>query len=267
MKNSSLSHHGIISREFDIFYYELLRVKEAALASGINSIKKLDQDETEDPKTITVSGPVLALQERLTTFFDNQKERFHRLVVGPNSMFIQDAQYIFVTLADEMLINNPWQGADYWRQNCLETKIFQTQVGGERIFSQIEYLLKTNDPLQRELARLYLLSLSLGFQGRFRSQGTAEILAYKQQLFSFIYHRRGDIKHGERDLMIDDSLKFVFMESPSKGLPDMRSWSLTALGVVIVYLLISYGIWMIISEDLNEVLQSIFQLAKQSPVV
>lgn len=266
MKTANLSHHGIISEEFDVFYYELLRIKEQALRNNAAPLMTTD-DSTDDPKTITVSGPVLALQERFLTFFDQQRERFHRIAVGPSSLFIQEAQYIFVVMADEVMINQAWHGADYWRQNCLETKIFQTQVAGERIFSQIENLLRTNDPLQRELARLYLLCLSLGFQGRFRGQENSQILSYKQQLFSFIYHRSATLFQGERTYMLEDSLSFVFTEAPSKGLPDLRSWSLTALSVFLVYLFVSYGIWMIISEDLHNVLESIFQLTKQGPVV
>jgi type IV/VI secretion system ImpK/VasF family protein len=265
MKISQLSHHGILSEEFDVFYYELLRVKELALRSVHEAIAPVN--EQDDAKTITVSGPVLALQERFTTFFEKQRERLYRLAVGPSALFIQEAQYLFTAFADEVMINHTWQGADYWRQNCLETKIFQTQVAGERIFLQIDSLLKTNDPLQRELARIYLLSLSLGFQGKFRTQGNLQILAYKQQLFSFIYHRNPDLTDGTRNYLFEDSLNSVFTEAPTKGLPDLRSWSLTALAVLLVYLFISYGVWMIISQDLHEVLQSIFHLSKQGPVV
>ena len=265
MKTPSLSHHGILSEEFDVFYYELLRIKELALRSKDEAIAPINEED--DLKTITVSGPVLALQERFTTFFEKQRERLYRVAVGPSSLFIQEAQYLFVSMADEVMINHTWQGADYWRQNCLETKIFQTQVAGERIFSNVDSLLKTNDPLQRELARIYLLSLALGFQGRFRTQGNLQILAYKQQLFSFIYHRNPNLTGGNRDYLFEDSLNSVFTEAPTKGLPDLRSWSLTALAVLLVYLFISYGVWMIISQDLHEVLSSIFHLTKQGPVV
>jgi type VI secretion system protein ImpK len=266
MKKIALSHHGAISEEFDIFYYELLRIKEMALKS-VPAPLTANEDDSDDSKIITVSGPALALQERLTTFFDKQKERFHRSAVGPSSLFIQEAQYVFVTLADEVMINIHWHGSDYWRQNCLETKIFQTQVAGERIFSQIDNLFKKNDPLQRELARVYLLTLSLGFQGRFRSLGISQILSYKQQLFSFIYHRSANLTQGSRDYILDDSLKFIFTEAPTKGLPDLRSWSITAFTAFLIYLFVSYGIWTIISADLHQVLQSIFHLAKQGPVV
>lgn len=266
MKIQQPSYHGILSEEFDIFYYELLRIKEIALRSAHEVLKPIDENE-DDSKTITVSGPVLALQERFTTFFDKQRERLYRAAVGPSTLLIQEALYMFVAMADEVMINQSWQGSDYWRQNCLETKIFQTQVAGERIFFQIDGLLRTNDPLQRELARIYLLSLSLGFQGKFRSLDNRQILSYKQQLFSFIYHRNPDISIGTRDYMFEDSLSSVFTEAPTKGLPDLRAWSATAISVLLVYLFISYGIWMIISEDLHEVLQSIFHLSKQGPVV
>jgi len=265
MKIANLSHHGALSEEFDIFYYELLRIKEIALSSKHDQITPVnDQDEA---KTITVSGPVLALQERFTTFFEKQRDRLYRIAVGPSALFSQEAQYLFVAMADEVMINHRWQGADYWRQNCLETKIFQSQVAGERIFSQIDLLLKSNDLLQREMARIYLLSLALGFQGQFRTKSNLSIITYKQELFSFIYQRNPSLMTGHKDYLITDTLNFVFTEAPTKGLPDLRSWSLTALFVLITYLFISYGVWMIISADLHEVLNSIFHLAKQGPQV
>ncbi len=264
MKISQLSHHGILSEEFDIFYYELLRVKELALRSTQETITPINDDNS---KIIIVSGPVLALQERFSTFFEKQRERLYRVAVGPSSLFIQEAQYVFVAMADEVMINQSWQGSDYWRQNCLETKIFQTQIAGERIFLQIESLLKNNDMMQRELARIYLLSLSLGFLGKFRTQSNMKILSYKQQLFSFIYHQAPDITTGTRSYLFDDSLNSIFTEGPPKGLPELKAWSATALAVFLIYLFISYGVWMIISDDLHDVLQSIFHLSKQGPVV
>lgn len=265
MKMISCLHHGLISTEFDAFYYELLRVKESALRSRSIPPVKIEE-EADNPKTITLSGPALALQERMTNFFDQQRERFVRISIGANAIFVQEAQYAFVALTDEIMINTPWDGADYWRQNCLETKLFQTQMAGEKIFTLIENLLKKSDPLQKELARIYLLSLSLGFQGRFRGQEIYKILSYKEQLFSFIYHRSPSLTQTPRDYLLDNPLKFVFTEAPVKGLPDIRPWSLTALGIFLFYLFISYGIWTIISQDLHEVLESIFHLTKQGSV-
>lgn len=265
MKMLNLFHHGVISTEFDTFYYELLRVKEAALRTCASPTAS--EEQKNDPKTIIVSGPVLSLQERMTTFFDQQRERIYKIAIGPNAILIQEALYAFVALTDEIMINLLWHGADYWKQNCLETKIFQTQIAGEKIFSQIDTLLKTNDPLQRELARVYLLSLSLGFQGQFREQDKHRILSYKQQLFGFIYHRSPSLTQGTQNYLFDDSLNFTFTEAPPKGLPDIRPWSITALSVLLVYLFISYGIWTIISNDLHEVLEGIFHLTKQGPVV
>ena len=265
MKLANLSHHGVLSEEFDAFYYELLRIKEIALRSNHEATSPVNKDDGDDEKTITVSGPVLALQERFTKFFEKQQERLYRIAVGPSALFIQEAQYLFVSMADEIMINHAWQGSDYWRQNCLEIKMFQTQIAGERIFFNIDNLLKTNNKLQIELARIYLLSLSLGFQGKFRTHGNSQILSYKQQLFSFIYHRSPDI--GSKDFLIEEALSSVFTAAPTKGLPDLRSWSVTALVVLLIYLFVSYGIWTIISEDLHEVLKSIFHLTKQGPVV
>jgi hypothetical protein len=48
MKTISFSHHGIISEEFDVFYYELLRIKEVALRSSSASAIATDEQTDDD---------------------------------------------------------------------------------------------------------------------------------------------------------------------------------------------------------------------------
>jgi type VI secretion system protein ImpK len=264
MRNSIIpSYRGIISAEFDLFYYKLLKVKEQALSTrAIAAVKE------EDENTITVHGPALAIQDELKTFLENQFERLRRMVVGPSAMYVQDAFYIFVALADEILINLPWQGSDYWRQNCMEIKFFQSQIAGEKIFQQIDYLLKNPDPLQKELSRIYLLCLSLGFLGKYRGQDLITIDSYKQKLFSFIKLRHTRFNSANIPLEIfDGCLDHIFTEAPSKGLPDLKQWGWTAFAIFTFYLFISYGVWSIISYDLHQVLHDLFLLAKQGAVI
>lgn len=264
MRNSlTPTYRGIISAEFDLFYYKLLKIKEQALSTRSIAVVKED-----DNNTITVHGPALAIQDELKAFLENQFERLRRMVVGPSSMYVQDAFYIFTALSDEILINLPWQGSDYWRQNCMEIKFFQSQIAGEKIFQQIDYLLKNPDPLQKELARIYLLCLSLGFFGKYRGQDLIAIDSYKQKLFSFIKLRNARFNSTHIPLEIfDGCLDHIFTEAPSKGLPDLRQWGLTAFAIFAVYLFISYGVWSIISYDLHEVLHDLFLLAKQGAQV
>lgn len=264
MKNSLIpSYRGVISSEFDLFYYKLLKVKEQALSTRSQGIPKEDDDNT-----ITVHGPALSIQDDLKKFLENQFERLRRMVVGPSSMYVQDAFYAFTALADEILINLPWQGKDYWRQNCMEIKFFQTQIAGEKVFQQIDYLLKKTDPLQKELARIFLLCLSLGFLGKYRAQDLIVIDSYKQKLFSFINLRnpRFNSSHIPEEIF-RGNMAHVFTSSSGKGLPDLKQWGWTAFAVFVTYLFISYGVWSMISYDLHQVLHDIFLLAKQGASV
>lgn len=256
------NYKSIISAEFDLFYYKLLKIKEQALSTRAPRVV------SEEDNTITVHGPALAIQDDLKSFFEAQYERMRRMVVGPAGLFVQDAFYVFTALADEILINLPWQGNDYWRQNCMEINFFQSQIAGEKVFQQIEYLLKNPDPLQRELARVYLLCLSLGFLGKYRGQDLSEINTYKQKLFSFVTLKNvGFNTPHVREEIFEGNLRHVFSETSSKDLPDLRQWGWVSFTIFVVYLFISYGVWSIISYDLHSVLRDIFSLAKQGAVV
>ena len=76
-----------------------------------------------------------------------------------------------------MLLNTAWIGRDSWTSRLLEAALFRTSVAGDRIFERIEEVLSTREPSRRDIARLYLFALALGFQGRYRGMNEDPRLA------------------------------------------------------------------------------------------
>lgn len=99
-----------------------------------------------------------------------------------------DARYAIVALADELLINEPWQYRQWWQHNLLEEAVHGTYVAGEEFFRRAERILTERRTMEyREVARVYLLCMQLGFRGQYRgarSNGAIEHLSAR--LYEYI---------------------------------------------------------------------------------
>jgi len=77
------------------------------------------------------------------------------------------AGYAVIAFLDESVLNSPQPMFSEWPRRPLQEEIFGGFLGGEAFFENLEHLL--NQPDSEELGDLievYLLCLSLGFQGR-----------------------------------------------------------------------------------------------------
>lgn len=96
----------------------------------------------------------------------------------------------FVALVDEFLLFNHWAGQSAWIEQPMESRLFKTRMAGDHLPVKIKQLLETRDPALRDLARVYLLCLTLGFQGRLRNgNGKALHEKWRRGLFTFIHQR------------------------------------------------------------------------------
>ncbi|ATB28912.1 hypothetical protein MEBOL_002361 [Melittangium boletus DSM 14713] len=115
---------------------------------------------------------------------------------------LEQCRYVLATFADELLVNTPWYGRDAWREGLLEDVLFGTHHAGERIFEDVQRLLRDRDPTQAEMADVYLLALALGFQGRYRDHGEEALLhELQRQLFVLAHQRQPEPDAPSRRLM------------------------------------------------------------------
>lgn len=262
------TQNSVLLAEFQNFYYELLRQKEKALRMREHKTQMhtvhVDQDLEKNPDdTIKHETWYLTeIQNNLSIFFEAQQNRLSKNGVGNH--FIMDSLYIMVTLTDEIFMTISWPGAREWTNFTLEAKFFQTQIAGELIFKKIDTLLASNDPIQKELALLYMLSLSLGFCGQYRGGIDKEkLLYYRQQLYSFVEHKPSNL--AQREKLFPECYEYNIVDTSGKGLPDLRTWGITAAIVLGVYVLVSYVIWYQFSADLNLALGQIFEQTSKGP--
>ncbi|KFE64431.1 DotU family type IV/VI secretion system protein [Hyalangium minutum] len=103
---------------------------------------------------------------------------------------LEECRYVLTSFADELLVHTEWYGREAWQQHLLEDELFGTHEAGDRIFADVERLLRERDPARAELAGVYLMALSLGFEGRYRGLGSEALLQdLQRQLFALVFQR------------------------------------------------------------------------------
>jgi type VI secretion system protein ImpK len=197
---------------------------------------------------------------RLASLFQRQAVTAWRYGGTYGAEFYREAQYVMVALADEIFLHTDWEGQGVWVSNLLESKIFRTHVAGELIFEKIDDLLREQNPINRDLAAVYLMALSLGFRGKYyQRDDRGQIARYRHKLFAFICRRDHDL---------DDASRYVFPEAyyhnvreeSERKLSDPRKWLLVLFLVMVVYTAATHALWVEFTRELNTVNQSISRL-------
>ncbi len=76
------------------------------------------------------------------------------------------ARYALVSWIDEMLVDTPWNGADWWNDNILEITLFNTRLSSEQFF---HHAAEASELPQRNAFEVYYNCVLLGFRGFYRS--------------------------------------------------------------------------------------------------
>jgi type VI secretion system protein ImpK len=152
--------------------------------------------------------------------------------------------------ADEVFINMEWEGQRTWPSNLIESALFHSHVAGELFFEKLDRLLADRDPANKSLAAIYLNILSLGFQGKYRGQkDSGRLRAYRRDLFIFIFQQPADLEREAKVAFPEAYAKTL--RTDKKKLTNPALW-LGVLGLVFAgYLLISQGVWLMLTNKLN----------------
>lgn len=239
---------SFIYKAFTKYYEEILRQKQKALLYAGPQIKAISAADikrlVED--IITNLEKALKLQEEniLQTGYYGQKN-------------YKAAEYIMVALTDEIFLNLSWHGQEQWDKNILESRIYNTRKAGEKFFETLSELLEKNDPLQKDMAAIYLQTMALNFQGKYRnSPNLSDIDGFVEKLYEFIYQHSPKVFTQNYDLF-PDAAGFTIEEASSQKLPNPYRWYFYFLGFVMGYLFLSYALWF---EATYEVEKEVFDL-------
>jgi type VI secretion system protein ImpK len=176
------------------------------------------------------------------------------------SAIYRRAQYVMAALADEIFLYLDWPGREAWRANLLEFKLFQSYRAGEEIFRRIEALLRTRDPADSELAKIYLMAIALGFRGELRGpEGQARVDVYRRELYTFLTNRDPGTPREPQSLFPEAYQSNVEASGAGRRLSAARRWLLAGLLLALLWILVSHRVWLGLVEDLSPLVDEINQ--------
>ena len=224
----------------------------------VTTLEYLDQPPSSDQTKLS-----LMVWKSLIALFRRNAIQMIRVNGAPTESYFE-AQYIMAAFADEVFIQMDWEGNRTWTSNLLESALFQSHVAGEVFFEKLDRLLADRDPGDKSLAAIYLNILSLGFQGKYYGQpDDGRLREYRQRLFAFVFQQPADLDNKSKKAFPDAYVETFRKEK--KKLTNPKLW-LGVLGLVVVsYLLISHGLWMILTSDLKDQITEVESQLKQKP--
>jgi type VI secretion system protein ImpK len=225
---------------FQQFYGEVLRL-QARVAAGAWVFS--GETATNITESVARESPT-AVWRRLVSLIER-----HSLDAGTQggdfaAEIYRRAQYAMVALADEVFLNLDWAGREGWREHLLETKFFGSHNSGEALFERVEELLRDHDTVSAELGRIYLMTLALGFQGKYRGRPDAdEVLAvYRRRLFRFVYNRDPVAVYG-RERVVPQAYSSTLDGARPTELPYLRPWAWAVVAALVVWIGASFAVF------------------------
>ncbi len=134
-------------------------------------------------ETKELSDPI-SLRNQILQFLYQFKRNCN--VAGYSDNAVNDAVYALVSLIDETVLSIPGDCRSYWLIKPLQLDLFNNIIAGEEFYSRLDNLL-ASPQLNTDILKIYVLCLSLGFEGKFRiynSQERLKIFKKFRYLFS-----------------------------------------------------------------------------------
>lgn len=243
--NGVASDDAFLLAQFREFYREVIRLKRM-LRSG-----------TWETGATTEAGEGsqvgLRVWQRLTSVLEQQALTAGRSVGAYGAELYKEAQYVMAALGDEIFIHLEWEGREAWRSNLIESRLFGTHAAGDVLFQRLEALLARRDPVWAEVAKVYLMALSLGFRGKYQGvDDGGQIDVYRRQLFTFIFQRKPELQTSARPLF-QDAYQHTLVEGSGKRLPSAKPWVAVLCVLVAVFLVSSHALFNRVTAPLAKV--------------
>jgi type VI secretion system protein ImpK len=199
--------------------------------------------------------------QRLVALFQHQAITVWKNGGSHGAELYKEAQYVMIVLADEIFLHMVnWEGKRAWGANLLEANILRSHASGQVFFDKLDRLLRLRDPASIDLAAIYLMALSLGFEGKYRDADDGGKLAYyRRQLFIFICGREPDLDD-EKRYVFPEAYRHILREESHRKLSDPRRWFVVLCLVLIVYVAATQAFWVQFTRELNTVNQSLTKI-------
>jgi type VI secretion system protein ImpK len=197
------------------------------------------------------------IRQTLLTLLKRQALEVRRTRGDFAAQLYREAQYVMAALADEVFLYLDWSGVEIWRSKILESELFESHRAGDAIFTGIDTLLENRDPVYIDLAKIYLMALGLGFEGRYRGRdGETTRSAYRGHLLDFIATEEPDVLDDAGPVFRDAYLSTLDEGMPRK-LPYLKMWAWGFAVVAAAWLVASIVAWRTLLMNLKPLIDSV----------
>jgi type VI secretion system protein ImpK len=150
----------------------------------------------------------------------------------------QLAKYALVAWIDDVLIDAPWEGRTWWKENALEVDIFSTRLRNEQFYVKAQ---EASSLAQKDALETFYVCVVLGFRGLYRDPNAAAALAEPRglppDLETWAKQTSMAIRLGQGRPPISDASEAIEGAPPLEG-PFMFIWSVFAGVILAVFLVI-----------------------------
>ena len=242
---------SFLVNQFRDFYREVIRWKERAVR---------DPQAFRPPEASPAGSEVVAatIWQSLLELLERQAIAVRRSGGEFAAEVFKEAQYAMAALADEVFIHLDWRGRADWQANLLEQRLFGTHRAGDVIFERIERILRARDPLDADLAKIYLMVLALGFLGRYRrsADGQARVDTYRRQLYAFITNEDPDAPRDAKPLF-PEAYSSTLEVGEGRRLAPASRWFLGLALILLLWVVVSHQLWTGLITEMEPIVQRI----------
>ena len=239
--------------KFRSFYNEIIRFKHqrTEFAAGFATALLSEAETLQE----TPASAAETFSRKLFELLELQAAEA-KWMGGEMAARYPDAQFAMAALADEIFAHFEWDGRGAWPNHLLEPRLFRTHGAAYELFNRIDRLLKEapNTPVSRDLARVYLLVLAAGFQGKYRQFGLTRALAeYRQRLYEYIYRDDALMLYApERRIVPEVGTRTLEGHAVSR-VSAARRWAAILAFLAIGYTIVAHLAWNGVAADLADV--------------
>ncbi len=239
-------------KQFHEFYSEVIAHKKAIESHGKRS-------HMTGAEVLTEKGTAGPIRTKLLSILEQQVLEARRRGGEYGVTFYKEAQYVMAALGDDIFLHTDWEGREEWKSDLLEFRLFGTYTAGEVFFRKVDKLLKDRDPSYIEMAAVYFFAISLGFRGKFRDKDDGgQLEHYRRQLFAFVFQKDPDLLNESRKLF-PESYAHTLSGGSGKELPYLKWWIVLIAVLIILFLVVSYGIWTELTDELVGIAEEIMK--------
>ncbi|MCP4298705.1 MAG: DotU family type IV/VI secretion system protein [Proteobacteria bacterium] len=240
-----------ILRNFRDFQVLLTTLKESAKTGNwifSGEVEEKTEEPEGDAHQMVTSN---AIFQKFVSLFEKQELEAGRLGGEFGANLYNKIRFIMANFCDEVFLNLDWIERDNWSKNLMETRFYKTNSGGELFFRKLDNLLQERDPINSEVALVYLMALAMGFRGKYHGiNDDGRIEKYKQQLYSFAFQEKADLETESR-VLVPGAYSKPLKKKPKLEIPGLKKW----IGFVILLcgLLVgsSHLIWTQMTDDIE----------------